>query len=60
MNKQKGGVAESRLEDFVGLYDSPEAAKFIAATLDKQLSLKIESRKVIRWIRFGLAESELD
>ncbi|MFC2024776.1 hypothetical protein ACFLTJ_04330, partial [Chloroflexota bacterium] len=44
---------------FEGIYDAPEAARFVAATLCERLPFNIYSTKVIRWIRRGLAEPKL-
>lgn len=44
---------------FDGIYEAPEAARFIAATLSPALPLRISSGKVVRWIRLGLTAPEL-
>lgn len=46
--------------EFEGIYDAPEAAKYIATTLSPRLPFIITSNKVIRWIRYGLADPELE
>lgn len=45
--------------EFEGIYEAPEAARYIAATLSPRLPLTISSGKVVRWIRSGLADPGL-
>lgn len=45
---------------FEGIYEAPEAARYIASTFRPNLPFRIYSRKVIRWIRLGLATPELE
>ena len=44
---------------FEGIYEASEASRFIATTLKSDTPLNISSRKVIYWIRRGLADRDL-
>lgn len=44
---------------FEGIYEAVEASRFIATTLRIDTPLSINSRKVIYWIRRGLADRDL-
>lgn len=44
---------------FEGIYEAKETSRFIATTLQNQTPLHISSRKVIYWIRRGLADRHL-
>lgn len=51
-------------EEFIGLYEAPEAAIFLCATLKHDTPvnrppLSVSSRKLIRWIRKGLTTPDL-
>ncbi len=50
--------------EFTGLYDTPEAAIFLSATIkqdtpENRPALTVSSRKLIRWIRKGLTSPDL-
>ena len=52
-------VANIELPKFEGIYEAPEAARYITSTFHPNLPFIIYSRKVVRWIRLGLATPEL-
>ena len=45
--------------DFEGIYDVPEAARYLKASIHGDVVYPITSTKLIRWIRQGLAAPEL-
>jgi uncharacterized protein (DUF433 family) len=59
MNINNIKVEKPRPVDFIGLYDAPEAARYVTTTLNQQLPFRVYPSKVIRWIRKGLTEPEL-
>ena len=54
-------ITESRSfdADFEGIYDVPEVARYIKATIDPNVFIAVDSSKLIRWIRRGVASPGL-
>ena len=46
-------------DQFTGIYDPPEAARYLKASTDADGMLTLDSTKLIRWIRRGLASEDL-
>ncbi len=46
-------------DSFAGIYDVPEAARYIRAALNAERVYPVQSSKMIRWIRRGVASREL-
>ena len=44
---------------FEGIYDVPEAARYLKASVHGDVAYPVTSTKLIRWIRKGLASPEL-
>lgn len=53
-NTQSQNVA-----NFEGIYDVPEVARYIKATIDPHVLIAVNSAKLIRWIRRGAASPDL-
>ena len=47
------------IDQFTGIYDPPEAARYLKASTDAAGILTLDSTKLIRWIRRGLASQDL-
>ena len=45
--------------EFEGIYDVPEVARYIKATIDPHVLIAVDSSKLIRWIRRGVASPDL-
>ncbi len=45
--------------EFQGIYDVPEVARYIKATIDPDVLISVDSSKLIRWIRRGVASRDL-
>ena len=45
--------------EFEGIYDVPEVARYIKATIDPDVLISVDSTKLIRWIRRGVASPNL-
>lgn len=45
--------------EFEGVYDVPEVARYIKATIDPDVLISVDSTKLIRWIRRGVASPDL-
>lgn len=45
--------------EFEGIYDVPEVARYIKATNDSEVLIAVNSSKLIRWIRRGVASPDL-
>ena len=50
---------QKHLPTLHGIYEVPEAARYLKATLHADISYPLSSPKLIRWIRQGLASPEL-
>ena len=50
---------QKHLPTLHGIYEVPEAARYLKATLHADISYPLNSPKLIRWIRRGLASPEL-
>ena len=50
---------QKHLPTLHGIYEVPEAARYLKATLHTDISYPLSSPKLIRWIRQGLASPEL-
>ena len=52
-------VTPASASDFGGIYDVPEAARYLKATLHASVVYAVSSAKLIRWIRRGIASPSL-
>ncbi len=51
------GISERpKLEPFRGLYTAPDAARYIKATMPSDSRLSMDSAKIQRWVRKGVAD----
>ncbi len=50
---------ETKSAVFEGIYDVPEAARILKAAQESSVLYPVPARKLIRWIRMGVADSEL-
>lgn len=52
-------VDSQRSPSFAGIYDVPEAARYIKGALNADVVYPVQSSKMIRWIRRGIASPDL-
>ncbi|MXX93733.1 MAG: DUF433 domain-containing protein [Chloroflexi bacterium] len=52
-------VREPEPSSYEGIYDVPEVARYIKATIHAELARSVSSAKLIRWIRRGVASHDL-